>query len=115
ASVGRSLHQHRNLKPGKPQRVGHSALVAEIGQGDYDSINFSRMFFEQLGAARGFRISLHRAVSRTTALAPAASTAAIISSRPVFARWSGKNPRFPTTTPYVIVCCAVMVTLLVPF
>jgi hypothetical protein len=36
-----------------------------------------------------------------TALAPAPLTAASISFRPLFARWSGKNPRFPTITPKV--------------
>src|ERR1039458_9373074 len=49
---------------------------------------------------------------RTSAFAPAASTAAIISSRPVLAKWSGKNPRLPTTIPKVIVRCAVIFHLL---
>src|ERR1019366_3920840 len=30
----------------------------------------------------------------------------MISSRPVLARWPGKNPRLPTTTPNVIARCA---------
>src|SRR5215470_3357178 len=33
---------------------------------------------------------------------PALARAWIISSRPDFANWSGKNPRFPTMTPIVI-------------
>ena len=33
---------------------------------------------------------------------PAWASACIISSRPDFASWSGKNPRFPTMTPIVI-------------
>src|SRR6266566_235169 len=33
---------------------------------------------------------------------PAFDSACVISSRPDFANWSGKNPRFPTITPIVI-------------
>src|SRR5438445_4405655 len=38
----------------------------------------------------------------TTESMPAFATAWIISSCPTFASWSGKNPRFPTMTPIVI-------------
>ena len=38
----------------------------------------------------------------TTAWWPAFSSAAIISVRPLWARWPGKNPRLPTMTPNVI-------------
>src|SRR5882762_7522244 len=44
---------------------------------------------------------LSSGVSATTSI-PADSRARIISSRPLFARWSGKKPRFPTITPIVI-------------
>src|SRR5882762_9642381 len=40
--------------------------------------------------------------SRATASMPAASSARRISSRPLLAKWSGKNPRLPTMTPIVI-------------
>jgi hypothetical protein len=33
---------------------------------------------------------------------PAFASASIISSRPTFANWSGKNPRFPMMRPIVI-------------
>ena len=38
-----------------------------------------------------------------TAWYPAFSMAASISERPLWARWPGKNPRFPTITPKVII------------
>ncbi len=40
--------------------------------------------------------------SRTIGLIPLAVSAEIMSRRPERARWSGKNPRFPTMTPSTI-------------
>ena len=41
-AVGRGLHQHRNLEPGKADGVDNAALFAEVGQRDDDAVDLVR-------------------------------------------------------------------------
>ncbi len=105
--IGRSLDQHRHAQIGEPQRIGQPALLAEVRQRDDDAVDLRSVLLEQRRALLGVLVGLDRAVGRllrvsTIGLIPAASSAAIISSRPLVARWLGKNPRLPTITPNVI-------------
>ena len=90
-AVGRGLHEYRNLEAGEADGVDDAALFTEVGQRDDDAVDLIGMLLEQLGAALRLGIGFHRAVLRflgpsTTRVRAAASSTAMISSRPVLAR-----------------------------
>ena len=60
--VRRGLHKHWNRKIGHAQRVGDGALVAEIRKCYDDAVDRIAMFFEKIGALRGFLTGFDRAV-----------------------------------------------------
>ena len=106
--IRRGLHQHRHVQVRHAQRIGDGALVAEIRQRDDDAVDLAAVLAEQLRARRLLPRAFPRRrtwslqASSATASYPALSNAAIISERPLCARWSGKKPRFPTITPKVM-------------
>jgi len=109
--VGRGLDEHGNLQVGEAQRIGETALFAEVREGDDDAVDLVSVLFEESCALLRVLVALDRAVRcllrvSTMGLIPAASSAAIISRRPLVARWLGKKPRFPTITP-IVICFAI--------
>ena len=48
--VGKSMHQHRHIEPRHADRVGHAALVAEVGQADQNAVDLVAVLLEQVGA-----------------------------------------------------------------
>ena len=112
--VRRGLHQHRHVQVRRAQRVGDGALVAEIRQRDDDAVDLVAMLPEQRRALPRLVAAFDRAVLRLLGVErdhaePGVPMAAIISSRPLLARWSGKKPRLPTIMPNVIGCGVVLV------
>jgi hypothetical protein len=105
--IGRGLDEDGDVEVGEAEGVGEAALFAEVGQGDDDAVDLVGVLLEEFGTLLGVFVGLDRAVGgdfgvSTMGLMPAASSAAIISRRPLVARWLGKNPRLPTRTPIVI-------------
>jgi len=64
AFVGSGLDEDGHLETGKADGVDHTALVAEVGQGDDDAVDGFAVFLEEIGAALGFSKRFHRAVLR---------------------------------------------------
>ena len=64
AIVGEGLDQHRHAQVRPAQRVGHGALVAEVGQRDQHAVDLLAMCVEQLGALVGVLQALDAAVGR---------------------------------------------------
>ena len=95
------------LQVGEADGIGQAALLAEVRQRDDDAVDLGGVLLEERGALLRVLIGLDCAVGgviglSTIGLMPAASSAAMISSRPLVARCEGKNPRLPTRTPMVI-------------
>ena len=105
--IRRRLDQHRNAQVREANRIGQAAFFAEVRQRDDDAVDLGGVRLEERGAVLRVLVGLHRAVGSllresTIGLMPAASSAAMISRRPLVARWLGKKPRLPTITPMVI-------------
>ena len=47
--VGIPLHQHRHEQAGKPQRIRHALLVAEVRQADEDAVDAIAVAAEEVG------------------------------------------------------------------
>ena len=60
--IGRSLHQHRNIEPRQPQRVGNGALVAEVWQRHDHAIDLVAIFLKQRRTALRLFVGFDRAV-----------------------------------------------------
>jgi hypothetical protein len=102
-----SLESGRARQVPETECIGQAPVLAEVRQSNDDSVDLACVRLEQRSALlcvlMGFDGAMRGSSGVSTmALIPAASRAAIISSRPFVARWPGKNPRLPTTTPNVI-------------
>ncbi len=60
--VRRGLHQDGYAEAGEPQRIGHGAFVAKVGQGDDDAVNLGGMGAKQVSALLGLGVGLDGAV-----------------------------------------------------
>src|SRR5271157_4695095 len=63
-AVWRGLHQHRNLQPGKPNRIDNGPLLAEIRKRDDDAVDFLGVLLEEFGAVARIIRSLHCSMLR---------------------------------------------------
>ena len=96
--IRRRLNQDWNPQIGQPQCVGRVTMTPSI-RPRLRANNSAQRRDSSLDSTAPYLLS---SGSRATTSMPAASRARKISSRPVLAKWPGKNPRLPTITAIVI-------------